>query len=81
MAVMLKHYTRLVYIDTGHADKQPYVEYARKTADQFSLRFEELRGSNDLILRLLTGPWDEEFLVVPPGQTITYLMFKHQPGD
>jgi len=81
MAVMLKHYTRLVYIDTGHADKRPYVEYARKTAGQFNLRFEELRGSNELILRLLSGPWDEEFLVVPPGQTITYLLFKQPPGD
>ena len=81
MAAMLKHYTRLVYIDTGHADKRPYVEYARKTADQFNLRFEELRGSNDLILKLLLGPWDEEFLVVPPGETITYLLFKQPPGD
>ena len=81
MAAMLKHYTRLVYIDTGHADKRPYVEYARKTADQFNLRFEELRGSNDLILNLLLGPWDEEFLVVPPGETITYLLFKQPPGD
>lgn len=81
MAVMLKHYTRLVYIDTGHADKRPYVEYARKTADQFDLRFEELRGSNDLILKLLLGPWDDEFLVVPPGQTITYLLFKNPSGE
>ncbi len=81
MAAMLKHYTRLVYIDTGHADKRPYVEYARKTASQFDLRFEELRGSNDLILKLLLGPWDEEFLVVPPGETITYLLFKQPPGD
>ncbi len=81
MAAMLKHYTRLVYIDTGHADKRPYVEYACKTADQFNLRFEELRGSNDLILKLLTGPWDEEFLVVAPGQTITYLLFKNPSGE
>lgn len=81
MAAMLKHYTRLVYIDTGHGDKRPYIDYARKTADQFNLRFEELRGSNDLILKLLTGPWDEEFLVVPPGETITYLLFKQPLGD
>ena len=45
------------------------------------MRFEELRGSNDLILKLLLGPWDEEFLVVPPGETITYLLFKQPPGD
>lgn len=76
MKIMLKNYTRLVYIDTGHKDKQRYIEYARKTAEQFNLRFEELPGSNSLILKLLNGPWDEEFLVVPPGATITYLDFK-----
>jgi hypothetical protein len=76
MKTMLKHYTRLVYIDTGHGDKQPYIEYARKTAEQFNLRFEEIPGSNSLILKMLTGPWDDEFLVVPPGKTITYMDFK-----
>ena len=45
MKAMLKNYTRLVYIDTGHSDKQPYIDYARKTADQFNLRFEEISGS------------------------------------
>jgi hypothetical protein len=76
MKIMLKNYTRLVYIDTGHSDKQRYIDYARKTADQFNLRFEEISGSNRLILKMLTGPWDEDFLVVPPGGTIIYLDFK-----
>jgi hypothetical protein len=77
MKTMLKNYTRLVYIDTGHSDKKPYIDYARKTADKFNLRFEEIRGSNELILKLLHGPWDQEFLVVEPGKTITYLDFKN----
>jgi hypothetical protein len=76
MKTILKHYTRLVYIDTGHSDKQHYVEYARKTADKFELRFEEIPGSNALILKMLTGPWDQEFLVVEPGKTVSYLDFK-----
>jgi hypothetical protein len=76
MKTLLKNYTRLVYIDTGHAEKQRYIDYARRTADQFNLRFEELPGSNSLILKLLTGPWDEEFLVVPSGGTVNYLDFK-----
>jgi hypothetical protein len=81
MKTMLKNYTRLVYIDTGHSDKQPYIDYARKTADKFNLRFEEIRGSNELILKLLKGPWDQEFLIVEPGKTITYLDFKNISSD
>jgi Protein of unknown function (DUF1638) len=76
MKTMLSHYTRLAYIDTGHSDKQHYLDYARKTADRFDLRFEEIPGSNALVLKMLTGPWDQEFLVVEPGKTITYLDFK-----
>jgi hypothetical protein len=81
MKTMLKHYKRLVYIDTGHTDKQPYIDYARKTADRFHLRFEEIQGSNDLILKMLTGPWDKDFLVVQPGTTITYLDFEGAPNE
>jgi hypothetical protein len=76
MKVMLKNYTRLVYIDTGQGDKESYVEGARQTAARFNLRFEEIRGSNELVLKMLTGPWDEDFLTVGPGQTISYLDFK-----
>ena len=76
MKTMLKHYTRLVFIDTGHTDNQSYIDYARKTASQFDLRFEEITGSNALILKMLTGPWDEEILVIEPGKTINYMDFK-----
>lgn len=76
MHAMLKNYTRLVYIDTGHDNNQPYIDYAQKTAAKFNLRFEEIRGSNALVVKMLTGPWDDDFLIVKPGHTITYLDFK-----
>jgi hypothetical protein len=78
MRTMLKHYTRLVYIDTGHSNNQPYIEYAEKTAGKFNLNFEILPGSNSLIKKMITGPWDDEFLVVPPGRAISYLDFKNE---
>jgi hypothetical protein len=81
MKTMLKNYTRLVYINTGRGDNQPYIEYARSTAQRFNLRYEEIQGSNELVLKMLTGPWDDDFLVVPPGRTITYLDFKMLPQD
>lgn len=78
MQAMLKNYTRLVYIDTGHSDNQTYIDYTKATAAKFNLRYEEMRGSNALVLKLLNGPWDEEMLVVGPGKTITYLDFKNK---
>jgi hypothetical protein len=79
MKAMLKNYTRLVYIDTGNGDKRAYVDYARKTADKFNLRFEEIPGSNALILKMLSGPWDDDFMIVEPGKTVTYFDFKTSP--
>ena len=76
MGLMLKNYTRLVYIDTGHQDQDHYRDYARMVADKFKLRYEEVQGSNRLVEKLLVGPWDDEFVVTLPGQTIAYADFK-----
>jgi hypothetical protein len=79
MRIMLKHYTRLAYIDTGHVEQERYRAYARRAAEEFHLRFEEIPGSDALVRKLLFGPWDEEILVVPPGRTIQYTDFKASP--
>jgi hypothetical protein len=72
MSLMLEHYKRLVYIDTGHSDQEPYREKARAIADHFGLEYQEISGSNRLLRKLLDGPWDDEFVVVPPGATVSY---------
>jgi hypothetical protein len=76
MRVMLQNYKRLVYIDTGSDNQEYYRRYARNVADKFKLRFEEVKGSNELIYRTLYGPWDDEFVVAQPGETIKYTDFK-----
>lgn len=76
MSVMLRNYKRLVYIDTGTRDQEHYQAYAKEMADLFSLRYEEVNGSNELIKKTLFGPWDGEFVVAQPGQTIQYTDFK-----
>jgi hypothetical protein len=81
MGVMLKHYTRLAYIDTGQRDQERYREYAQLTAGKFNLRYEEIPGSDTLIRKLIFGPWDDEILVVPPGHTIAYQDFKTTTSD
>jgi len=76
MKIMLKNYKRLVYIDTGAENQKHYQKYARQVADQFSLRYEEVAGSDKLIKKTISVPWDGDFVVALPGQTITYADFK-----
>jgi hypothetical protein len=76
MDQMLKNYTRLALINTGQCEMDRYREYSRCTAERFGLRYEEITGSDELVKKLLHGPWDEEFIVAAPGHTITYLDFK-----
>jgi Protein of unknown function (DUF1638) len=73
--LMLKNYTRLGFINTGQYEIARYRDYARKTAEKFNLRFEEIDGSPALVKKMVFGPWDDEFLVVEPGQTIQYKDF------
>lgn len=74
--LMLKNYTRLALIDTGHYEQDRYREYARHMARQFGLRYEEIPGSTALIKRMIYGPWDDDFVIARPGDTISYADFK-----
>ena len=73
--LMLKNYKRLAFINTGVYENERYQEYARKTADKFQLRFEEIDGSSALVKKMVFGPWDGEFVVVAPGQIVEYKEF------
>jgi hypothetical protein len=76
MGLLLKNYTRLAFIDTGQHQQERYRAYARRTADRFNLRYEEIPGSTALVRKMLYGPWDEDFIIARPGETIHYTDFK-----
>ncbi|MBP7687833.1 MAG: DUF1638 domain-containing protein [Thermoflexales bacterium] len=75
MKLMLKNYTRLAFINTGNYELDRYRDYARQSSAKFDLRYEEIDGSSALVQKLIAGPWDDEFVVVSPGEAITYDMF------
>ena len=81
MQIMLRNYKRLVYINTGTENQDHYRDYARRVAEQFSLRYEEVIGSDALIKKTVFGPWDSDFVIARPGQTITYADFKVTPSE
>jgi hypothetical protein len=74
--LMLKNYTRLAFIDTGQYEQDHYREYARRMAERFGLRYEEIPGSTALIKKMIYGPWDDDFVIARPGETISYVDFK-----
>lgn len=79
--LLLKNYKRLAFINTGQYEIDRYQAYARRTAEKFELRYEEIDGSPALVEKLLFGPWDDEFVVIPPGETVSYQAFANQSPD
>jgi Protein of unknown function (DUF1638) len=76
--LMLGNYKRLALINTGQYELERYREYAQRTAEKFGLRYEEIEGSDVLVKKMLLGPWDEEFVVLAPGETFTLQPFLGQ---
>ena len=65
------NYSGLTYISTGVISDETARTQARDEAEKQGWAFNEVKGSLELIERLVKGPWDAaDFLVVPPGATI-----------
>ena len=76
MNSMLQNYTRLAFINTGTIGLEEYRSQAEDIAKRFNLRYEEINGSDVIVRKMVYGPWDEDFLVVEPGHTISFLDFR-----
>jgi hypothetical protein len=67
----IKEYSWATFIDWGLTDSSEYKNYTKSCAEFLHWKYEELRGSPDLMQKLIDGDWNEdEFLVVKPGQKI-----------
>jgi len=75
LRIMLMNYKRLALINTGLYEMDRYRDYARRVAERFGLRYEELEGSTALVQKMIYGPWDSDFVVVSPGEEIRYEPF------
>lgn len=81
MSQVLKNYTRLALINTGQYEMERYRDYCRHTAERFGLRYEEIPGSDALVKHLVHGPWNGDFVIAQPGDTISFLDFKSGEGE
>jgi len=73
--MVLKNYKRLAFINTGDYELERYQDYSKRLAREFDLYYEEIEGNPNLVKKMINGPWDEEFVVLLPGQTLTYQAF------
>ena len=73
--MVLKNYKRLAFINTGDDALERYHAYSKRFAQEFDLSYEEIQGNPALVRKMINGPWDEDFVVVQPGQTLTYQEF------
>jgi hypothetical protein len=72
---LLANYKRLALINTGNYRMEHFRTFARFMAAVLDLRFEEIPGSNRLLLKMLGSEWDSEFLVVEPGVEVQVSAF------
>ena len=70
-------YTHADIIDTGVFDcyEERYVESIQKQADLIRCELDYVEGSNRILEKLVSGQWDEQFLIVPPGTVLTKSTF------
>jgi hypothetical protein len=69
-AIMLRHYKRLGIVDTGAYDLEEFLKKTETIADELKLKHEVIPGTLTFLKRLLTGPWDDDFVKINPGEAI-----------
>ncbi len=71
MGAWQSHYDRAVYIDMGVGDGSVIELHTQDEAARRGWTFERLAGDLGLVSRLLNGDWENDFLVIQPGEQIT----------
>ncbi|MDF1514715.1 MAG: DUF1638 domain-containing protein [Anaerolineae bacterium] len=71
MGAWREHYKRAAFIDMGVVDGAASEKEAAEVAERRGWSFDKLAGDLILIKRLLDGDWNEDFLIVQPGETIS----------
>ena len=64
------HYGRAAFVSMGVADEAASEAAARDEAERRGWAFERIEGSLVLLRRLIDGDWDEDMLVLQPGQEL-----------
>ncbi|MGD0152826.1 MAG: DUF1638 domain-containing protein [Thermacetogeniaceae bacterium] len=69
--IILGQYHSLAIIDTGAYCLQEFLLKSETIASALGLKHKVIAGNICYIKKLLTGPWDDDFVTIEPGETIT----------
>lgn len=70
MGAWREHYNRAALIDMGVGDSRSVQERTQQEAERRGWTFEQMAGDLVLIRRLLFGDWEQDFLILQPGQQV-----------
>ena len=70
MGAWKEHYQRAVYIDMGIGDGSVVEQRAKDDAQTRGWNFERMAGDSNMVKRLLYGEWENDFLVLRPGEKL-----------
>ncbi|HWR05565.1 DUF1638 domain-containing protein [Sporomusa sp.] len=70
LRITFKHYKRVGVIDTGEFPLDELMAKAQVHADFLNLKCEAIPGTLGYLKKFLTGPWDNDFIVIDSGETI-----------
>ena len=65
-----EHYDRITFIDMGLPCDARFREQAAEEARERGWAFDVLEGSLKLLRKMLDGEWDDDFLVLQPGESV-----------
>ncbi len=67
-------YHHMDIIDTGLNDcySEEYARAAQEQADQIKAELDYVPGSIRLLEKLVSGRWDQQFIVAQPGRTLVH---------
>ena len=70
---MLRHYRHLGIIDTGAYDLQEFLNTSHLIARDLDLEHVIIPGTTKYFCKLLTGPYDEDFIVIAPHSEVNFM--------
>lgn len=70
MRTMLKEYRYFTFVETYCYDSSPYIAKSKSLARKLGMAHQIIDGSDRFFKKLLSGPWDDEFIILQPGQSI-----------